>query len=594
MKKRRRDIQFGISAKMSFAIGLVSILIALISFCIATRLNTVLNIAALIDKNWVIAQKLVAENDENEMAFLLSREKDIYFSLSDKESANPQDKDYQSLYSQLQGPEYEEILSNLARSYDIPGIAWADLRFKDEGKGRYVYLMHTRPQEDGKFGIGYWEPDEDSVNCNFYYPKSYATAYEQMEFFPKWVEKASNVLPESIGFVPYVLDHLMALNSRNAKNRFSVLYPVVGEEGTEPIGYLGIGEYYNNYQTYNWAFALMFIIIFLPYFVIVTLVTRELVRRNIALPIQKLAKAAVIYGEDDDKENDDKHFKQVKIRSRDEVLLLRDSMADMEGSLAKYMVNLKNLTAKEERFKAEMDMSAQIQLGMLPHSLRANDNERDFAISASIKPAKSVGGDFYDFFEIDDDRIGIVMADVSGKGMPAALFMMIAKIILAASAKLSTSVEEIMKNANRQICANNPEMLFVTIWFGIYYVKDRSISYVNAGHDYPAVYKSSEGKFKLFEAESDLVIGFDPETEFVERRIKLESKDKLFLYTDGIPEANNPKGEMYGNDRMLAALDKSSDKSGDEFLEAVDTDVRSFIAEADQFDDMTMLLLEIK
>lgn len=593
MKERpQKTIFFGISAKMTFAITFVSFLVALIALVLATRLSRVLTVSTVIDKNWVIAESLMREIGESEAEALLQREKDIYFSLSDEELANPEDKNYQSRYSKLKGDEYDRILSKFSIYAETPQLYWVDLRFKDDERGRYVYLMHTNPKESGQFGIGFWEPDKDRVNCDFYFPSNNVKEYTVMVHFPKWFENLSKKLPKSIRFFLFAADHLMSINERNINNRFCILYPIEGENAEEPAGYLSVGEYYRNYQMYSGAFTFVFIIIFLPYIVIVTLVTRWLVKSNIAEPIQKLAKAAVIYGEDDDKSEED-HFSQVNIRSRDEVLLLRDSMADMEGSLGEYMANLKKMTAKQERYKAEMDMSAQIQLGMLPHSLEDN-NERGFNISASIKPAKSVGGDFYDFFEIDDDRIGIVMADVSGKGMPAALFMMIAKIILAAAAKMGTSVEDIMKRANRQICANNPELLFVTIWFGIYEVKNRTIRYVNAGHDYPAVYRHSEKRFTLYEEDSDIVIGFDPGTDFVERKIELEPNDRLFLYTDGIPEANNPQGEMYGNERMLSSLDKNTDKSGDEFLKAVDDDVRSFIAEAAQFDDMTMLLLEIR
>lgn len=590
--KEQGKVFFGISAKMGLAIGLVSIVIAGISFYIATDVNKALTIETVLNKNWVLAQKMTKSIGESNLASLLEQGREIYDSLSEEECANPVDPVYQSHYDVLRTSKYKTILAKLDRAVYIPKYMWADLRFKDEKRGRYIHLMHTGGRKNGKYGIGYWEKDDDSVDSFFDYLNR-STKNDRMEFLPEWVGDLSDHLPESVRYVPYIYDHLLAIARQHISNRFSTLYPIHSTETGEVIGYLSIGEYYENYQNFHRAFALVFVFVFVPYFIVATIAVRAFVRRDIVRPIQQLAKAAVEYGKDEDRQGSGSSFGQVHIPSNDELLLLRDSMADMEDSLARYMDNLKEMTARQERLKAEMDMSAQIQMGMLPQELEDSGAERDFAISATIHPAKSVGGDFYDFFIIDDDRIGIVMADVSGKGIPAALFMMISKIILGNAARRGTSVEDIMYRANRQLCANNPEMLFVTIWFGIYQVKERMVRYVNAGHDYPALYRCREGKFSLVEAENDFLVGFDPDTEYHERILKLEPGDKLFLYTDGIPEAHNPAEELYGDERMLAALDRCADRTQEEFLEAFDAEVRGFIGEADQFDDMTTLILEL-
>ena len=591
--KEQGKVFFGISAKMSLAIGVVSIVVAAISFWIAIDLNRALTMETVLNKNWMVARKMVKGVGKSNLESLLEQGREIYDSLPEEERANPADPEYQSHYDALRTSKYKTILAKLDRGVYVPGYMWADLRFKDEERGRYVHLMHTGGGEDGKYGIGYWENDDDSVESSFDYLNR-STRHDRMEFLPEWVGDLSERLPESIRGIPYIFDHLMAITSQRISNRFSTLYPIRRAETGEVIGYLSIGEYYENYQTFHWTFALAFAVVFVPYFIVATIAVRMFVRRDIVRPIQQLAKAAVEYGENEDKQKSGASFEKVRIPSRDELLLLRDSMADMEDSLARYMDNLRQMTAKEERLKTEMDMSAQIQMGMLPQELEGSGAERDFAISAAIHPAKSVGGDFYDFFVIDDDRIGIVMADVSGKGIPAALFMMISKIILGNEARRGESVEDIMRRANRQLCANNPEMLFVTIWFGIYQVKDRMLRYVNAGHDYPALYRRREGKFSLVEAENDFLVGFDPDTEYHERILELEPGDKLFLYTDGIPEAHNPAEELYGDERMLAALDRCAERTQEAFLDAFDAEVRGFIGEAEQFDDMTTLILELQ
>ena len=283
-----------------------------------------------------------------------------------------------------------------------------------------------------------------------------------------------------------------------------------------------------------------------------------------------------------------------KIRGSDELAVLARSIEKMGIDMNKYIEDLTHTTAEKERLSAELDVATQIQANMLPRIFPPYHNHPELELFATMSPAKEVGGDFYDFFMIDEDRIAIVIADVSGKGMPAALFTMITKIILGSEAKRDLPVAEVMRRANDQLCANNPETLFVTVWLGIYYVKEKTIRYVNAGHDFPALYRESEGRFTIVKEQNDLPMGVIEGTEFTEQILVLEPKDKLFLYTDGIPEANDPNGEMYGEERMLSALDRSAGHTQEAFFEAFNEDVFGFIGEAEQFDDMTMLLLEWK
>ena len=588
-----RKIRFGINTRLGLAIGFASAVIALIYFLIAMKLNKILTIATIMEKNWVIADELIDEDLEREMASILEKGREIYYSLPEAERADPKDRLYQSHYDVLLGPEYADVLERLVKSVNVPNVMWADLRIKDEESGRYIYLVHTDPEDDGTYAAGFWEDEDDRLDVTVESRSSRDEDYEQMRCLPRWVRNIANLLPHPLDRVPFIADHLLMIESRNIRNRFSVLYPIHSTDDGQIIGYLSIGEYYKNYKTYSLAFAFVFAAVSIPYFIIIGFLARSYVNYSITGPIQELAKAAEEYGMDEEKEQKDEYFKKVRVHSNDEIRLLRDSMSDMETSLKQYMINVRQMTAKEERLKTEMDMSAQIQIGMLPKFLDNKGKERDFTIVASIRPAKAVGGDFYDFFEIDEDRVGIVMADVSGKGMPAALFMMISKIIVNMSAKTEMSEEEIMSRANRQLCDNNPELLFVTVWFGIYHIKDRMIRYVNFGHDHPAVYRHREGKFFLDDNPSDMVMGLDPDTQFAAHTIQLEPKDKVFLYTDGIPEAHDVDDEMYGNDRMLDALNRSAGLTQEAFLEAFDADVRNFIGKAEQFDDMTMLLLEL-
>ena len=591
--KKTNKIRFGISARVSLAVGIISVIVALTCFWLATRLNKVLTIATVLEKNWVIADNVIIRTGEDDMVSLLQRGRAVYDGLTDDEKADPADEAYRSSFDVLRGPEYDALLGMLKQSVNVPGVTWADVRFKDEENDRYVYLMHTEAEADGTYGMGYWEYDDDDVDSVIIGGRDDEEPRE-MEYLPGWIVRLSERLPASASYVPHAIDHLLAVNERDVANRFSVLYPIRDQVTGDTVGYLSIGEYYANYRTFGWAYAVTFAAFLIPWLIIIMVVAGLLVNREVTRPIRRLARAAVEYGDEEDRQHDGEHFKKVVIPSQDEILLLRDSMSDMEGSLFHYMNNLREMTAREERVRAEMDLSAQIQKGMLPELPGDDAPDMGFDVHAFIRPAREVGGDFYDYFVIDDDHVGLIIADVSGKGMPAALFVMLARFILAAEAKNGTSVAEVMRKANDRLCDNNPEMLFVTVWFGVYCISDRTIRHVNAGHNYPAVYRADEGRFSMIEEEHDMAMGLLPDQEYNEKVIALDPGDKFFQYTDGINEADDPNGELFGLDRMVDALDSHADLSGDALLNAVDADVREFVGEAEQSDDMTMLLLEIR
>ena len=217
----------------------------------------------------------------------------------------------------------------------------------------------------------------------------------------------------------------------------------------------------------------------------------------------------------------------------------------------------------------------------------------EFDIYAAMEPAKEVGGDFYDFFLIDDDHLCVVMADVSGKGVPAALFMMASKIILANNAKLGKSPAQILADTNSAICSNNREELFVTVWLGILELSTGKLTAANAGHEYPVLKKRTDG-FELIKDKHTFVIGGMEDIKYREYEIKMEPGSKLFLYTDGVPEATNRDGVLFGTDRMLEALNEDVAATPEDILSNVRRAVDRFVMSAEQFDDLTMLCLEYK
>ncbi len=241
----------------------------------------------------------------------------------------------------------------------------------------------------------------------------------------------------------------------------------------------------------------------------------------------------------------------------------------------------------------ELDMARQIQESMMPNVFPPFPGRKGFDIFATVEPAKGIGGDFYDFFLIDDDHLCLVMADVSGKGIPAALFMMISKTILQNYIKTGFSVSETLTMTNDAICGNNSEGMFVTVWLGILEISTGRLCAGNAGHEYPA-YKEKNGSFKLLKDQHDLVIGAKENLRYREYTLKLEPGDKLFLYTDGVPEATDKFNKAYGTERMLSALNRDPEANPAKLLNKVRSSLASFVKSAEQFDDITMMCIEYK
>ena len=279
------------------------------------------------------------------------------------------------------------------------------------------------------------------------------------------------------------------------------------------------------------------------------------------------------------------------IRNKDEIGALAGSIDHMEEQIYAYIENITSITAEKQRILTELNLATRIQAAMLPNVFPAFPERADFDIYASMDPAKEVGGDFYDFFLVDDDHLCIVMADVSGKGVPAALFMMASKIILANNAMLGKSPKEILTDTNNTICSNNREEMFVSVWLGILELSTGKLTASNAGHEYP-VLRKPDGEFELFKDKHGFVIGGMDGMVYSEYEIDLKPGSKLFLYTDGVPEATNAEEELFGNERMVAALNKDASASSEEILGNVRSAVDEFVKNAEQFDDLTMLCIE--
>ena len=241
--------------------------------------------------------------------------------------------------------------------------------------------------------------------------------------------------------------------------------------------------------------------------------------------------------------------------------------------------------------KAELNTATQIQKGMVPNIFPAFPEREEFDIYAVMCTAKEVGGDFYDFFLVDEKHLAMVMADVSGKGVPAALFMMATKILISDRTLMGGKPSEILRFVNDRICSNNQAEMFVTVWLGILDLDTGRMIASNAGHEYPAIRRKGR-RFELLKDKHGFVIGGMEGMNYSDYEFTLKKGDALFLYTDGIPEANNSAAEQFGSERMLDALNVNPDGTTSEILSIVRDHVNDFVGDAVQFDDYTMLCLK--
>ena len=319
------------------------------------------------------------------------------------------------------------------------------------------------------------------------------------------------------------------------------------------------------------------------------------VRRKVARPINAIANAAQCYVQDRRAGSGvTDHFSSLNIHTGDELENLSVTMADMEQQLTQHEEYITRITAEKERINSELEMASRIQASMLPDTFPAFPDRKEFDIFAAMDPAREVGGDFYDFFMIDDNHLGIVIADVSGKGVPAALYMVTAMNIIRGQVLLGEAPGKALADTNTTLCSNNRMDMFVTAWVGVLEISTGRMTTASAGHEFPAFYHASSGKYELLQDKNGFVLGGIEGVRYRECTLTFSPGDKLFLYTDGVPEATDSGQVLFGTDRMMASLNRTGGASPRETLEMVRADVDAFVGEAEQFDDLTMLCLEYK
>jgi sigma-B regulation protein RsbU (phosphoserine phosphatase) len=275
-------------------------------------------------------------------------------------------------------------------------------------------------------------------------------------------------------------------------------------------------------------------------------------------------------------------------RTGDEIEVLAESFAKQSALNMLYIDQIRHVTAEKERIGAELDMASKIQASQLPRLFPAFPNRKEFSLFASMTPAKEVGGDFYDFFMVDTDHIALVMADVSGKGVPAALLMMVARVLIKSSLQNGKSPAEALENVNNQLCESNDAGFFVTMWVAVLEISTGKGVASNAGHEHPVLCRAG-GSYELVIYKHSMPVATMEGIRFQQHEFQLNPGDSIFVYTDGVAEATNGDNELYGTERMLSALNSEPDAQPEQVLVNVMNDITGFVGGAEQFDDITML-----
>lgn len=368
----------------------------------------------------------------------------------------------------------------------------------------------------------------------------------------------------------------------------TALSPVFNSDG-EPVAVVGVDLSMPsiNSEIVEFIFHISLFVILMTFLLIG--VYFIYVNRNLVNPIKQLNVAANSLVQD----LEAREAPKLEIKTGDEIEALADSFMQMHGELRDYIKRLYYMTAEKERIGAELNVATQIQSSMLPCIFPPFPDRKEFDIFATMNPAKEVGGDFYDFFMVDERHLAIVMADVSGKGVPAALFMVIGKTLIKDHTQPGCDLGDVFTKVNNLLCDANSEGMFITAFEGVLDLVTGELCFVNAGHELPYIAKAGK-EFEPQKIKAGFVLAGMEDIKYRAGALQLEPGDKLFQYTDGVTEAQNEAGELYGMERLTNVLNRVTDQTPQEILPAVKADIDAFVKDAAQFDDITMLCLQYK
>ncbi len=359
------------------------------------------------------------------------------------------------------------------------------------------------------------------------------------------------------------------------------------------VAHLGVDISMDDIMKARRDFVLMLVFALSAGAALCILIMVQISKRTLVNPVNLIAKAADSYvTEKSSGSHPEKTSAELfEIRTGDEIENLAKAVLQMEQDINTYIRDLTFVTAEKERVSVELNLATRIQAGLLPRVFPPYPDNPFFDIYASMQPAKEIGGDFYDFFMVNDDQVALVIADVSGKGIPAALFMMMSKTMIKNYIQSGMSIVEAFKTSNNSLCENNEGGLFVTAWLAVITLSTGVMQWVNAGHNRPLLSRAGAPYVELDQHSGFVLAGLE-DTIYRSQEVTLGPGDRVYVYTDGVNEATNAQNEMYGDARLIATLSHTGAEPIKGVVQSVQTDIDAFVKDAPQFDDITMLVFE--
>ena len=544
-------LHYSLSAKMFHVILNFSIILSLVAVAFGFYLYSNATREQYIDKAKSLANNVGLALDKENIRDYVSKTKEIYAELRQDVKEDVNSSAYLESFTSLIDENYNDIIDKL-KEYCIANDA-GNIIVGYEIDGNFIFIFDVN-----KEGLANRPGYTQIMN-----------------------EEEKNIFDSIVDNMPVILNE--------SRNSYSCIGSGNIEDDGEVIGNIITYFSLNEVASLSRHFLLQYFLVLLIVTIIVNILIVRKMKKTVVQPILDLNNAAREYISDSDYTK--MHFSDLKIKSGDEIESLALIMADMEKQISKHVANIIQITGEKEKIGAELNVASQIQEGMLPNIFPAFPDHMEFEIFASMFTAKEVGGDFYDFFLIDDDHLAIVIADVSGKGVPAALFMMASKIVINNLSTIGINDPGlILQEVNNRIVKNNPVEMFVTVWLGILEISTGKLKAANAGHEYPCVCMNGN-KYEMIKDKHGLVIGGFENLKYHTYEMQLKPGDSFFVYTDGVPEATNNKNELFGNERLLDALNDNPNYSVVELLDHVKQRIDEFVGEAPRFDDITMLAL---
>ena len=556
VKDKKGKKRGSLTIKSSIVVVFVAVLFAVVSLLLSTSLYERGITTKLAIENCLIGESIdKVISQRTDVTLYAERIKLIYDNIPEDVKKDPYSEEYRAYFDDIENENDYKFIVNTLKG------------FRDSGVVSEIYIM-TYDYETGN-GIYIADPDESETKC---YIGEYEMVYDYN--FNGYYDSTSN-------------EPFQTFYDSNGESVMTTGVALKGNSNVKCVVLMDMPIQDIKNQTKDYAF--FYIILMTVITVAIILLTILIVELSVVKPINKISNAAVQYVKDKQQGIKSKeHFEKLNIRTKDEIENLADVMSEMESDITSYEKDLKKVTKEKERISTELALANKIQASKLPNVFPAFPEIDEFDVYATMDPAKEVGGDFYDFYMIDEDHLGLVVADVSGKGVPAALFMMEAKIYISNYALMGFSPAKTLMMANQRMCENNDADLFVTVWFGVLELSTGKVVSANGGHDYPAVLREN-GEFEIVEDKHGMVLGCMEEAKYYDTEIHLQKGEKMFLYTDGVPEAAKENREMLGIDGMLSFLNRCKTLQPKELVENMRKLVDEFVEGAEQFDDITML-----